>query len=77
MTASLRSSAWRMQPTMRPRLSPTLVWKCEFDAGLRQLGADPGGVAVHDLAEQELGADGDDFAAHSHYLTGIPRDARA
>jgi hypothetical protein len=29
MTASLRSSAWRMQPTMRPRLSPTLVWKYE------------------------------------------------
>ena len=29
ITASLRSSARRMQATMRARLSPTLVWKCE------------------------------------------------
>ncbi len=29
MTASLRSSARRMQATIRARLSPTLVWKCE------------------------------------------------
>jgi hypothetical protein len=26
ITASLRSSAWRMQASMRPKLSPTLTW---------------------------------------------------
>jgi hypothetical protein len=39
-----------------------------IDAGQGQLAADPGGVGIDDLAEQQLGADGDDFAAHVHSL---------
>ena len=34
------------------------------DAGQRQLLADPGGVGVDDLPEQQLGPDGDHLAAH-------------
>ena len=34
------------------------------DAGQGQLLADPGRVGVDDLAEEQLGADGDDLAAH-------------
>ena len=64
MTASLRASAVRRASTMRSRLSPTLVWKCESMPDQRQLLADPRRVGVDDLAEQQLGADGDDLTAH-------------
>ena len=38
------------------------------DTGQGQLLTDPGRVGIDDLAEQQLGADGDDFAAHA----GLP-----
>jgi hypothetical protein len=36
------------------------------DAAGGQLLADPRGVRVDDLAEQQLGTDGQDVAAHTH-----------
>src|SRR4029077_4027926 len=42
------------------------------DAVGGQLLADPGRVRVHDLAEQELGADGQDVATHTHGAAMMP-----
>ena len=66
-TASLRSRARPMAATIRSRLSPTLVWKepsrCPASA---EVLADPGRVGVDDLAEEELGADGNHLAPKAH-----------
>ena len=45
------------------------------DAGQRELLADPRRVGVDDLPEQQLGADGDDLAAHAHAPSTVPRCA--
>ena len=65
MTASLRSSARRIDGDDAPEVVPDLGLEVRVDAGERQLLADPGRVAVDDLAEQQLGAYGDDLAAHA------------
>ena len=57
---------------MRAWLSPTAWWKCDVDAGGGQLLAQPGGVGVGDLAEQQLGAHRDDLDPHGGDLTGRP-----
>jgi hypothetical protein len=57
--------------TMADRLDDPLKIVADFglevgvDPGQRQLLAHPGGVGVDDLAEQQLGADGDDLSAHA------------
>ena len=61
-----RDAAW--PSTMRPRLSPTFVWKWESMPAERELLADPRRVGVDDLAEQQLGADRDDLTAHGVLL---------
>jgi hypothetical protein len=43
--------------------------KVGVDARKRELLADPGRVGIDDLAEQKLGSDGDDFAAHGRLLS--------
>ena len=55
---------------MRSRLSPTLSGSA-VDAGEGELLADPRGVGVDDLAEQQLGADGHDLAAHGRHRSDL------
>ncbi len=47
-----------------PEIVADLGLEMRIDPGQSQLLADPGRVAIDDLAEQQLGADGDDLAAH-------------
>ena len=53
-----------------PVVVADLALEVRIDPGKRQLAPDPGRVGVDDLAEQQLRADGDDFAAHGRNLQG-------
>ena len=70
ITASASSSSRRSAASMRPTLSPTLTCGSEAMPLSGELLADPRRVGVDDLAEQQLGADGEDVTAH-----GRPRAA--
>ena len=48
-----------------PEIVADLGLEVRIDAGERQLLADPGRIAVDDLAEQQLGADRDHLATHA------------
>ena len=68
ITASLRSRADLQRLDDAVEVVADLGLEVRVDAGQRELLADPRRVGVDDLAEQQLGADGDDFTAHDRQL---------